>query len=134
MAKVSSTSGKELCKVEITSPSGNTIIADEPADKGGKDTGLSPKELLAASLAACTSVTVRMYAEKKAWDLNEVKVEIELGRDVHTNRTTIKRKLQLIGNLDEAQRGRLLTVANGCPIHKMLSNPIDIFTQLIGVQ
>lgn len=131
MAKISSSIGKELYKVEIKSPTGNTIIADEPIDNGGKDIGFSPKELLSASLAACTSATLRMYADRKGWDLTEVKLEITLERDEQTNQTTIERKLHMIGNLDDTQIARLLIVANSCPVHKILSNPIAINTEVI---
>ncbi len=131
MAKIASSIKKELYKVEIKSPSGNIVIADEPIDKGGKDLGFSPKELLASGLAACTSATVKMYADRKGWDLEEVKLEIELERDENENKTVISRKLILLGNLDETQRSRLLTVANSCPVHKILSNPIEINTQLV---
>lgn len=78
MSKISSSIKTERYKVEIKSPSGNSVIADEPISKGGRDLGFSPKELLISALAACTSVTVKMYAERKEWDLQEVKLEIEL--------------------------------------------------------
>lgn len=130
MAKITSSIKNELYKVEIESPTGNIIIADEPVAQGGKDLGFSPKELLASALAACTSATLRMYADQKGWDLQEVKLEIGLKRDDKENKTVINRKLVLLGNLDETQRARLLKVANSCPIHKILSNPIDIETQL----
>jgi putative redox protein len=106
-------------------------VADEPISKGGKDTGFSPKELLAAALAACTSATVRMYADKKEWALQEIKLEIDLERDEDQNKTVISRKIEFIGDLDEAQRTRLLRVAESCPVHKILSNPIEIHTQLV---
>jgi len=131
MASVSANIKKEPYRIEIESPSGNTVIADEPLESGGKDLGFSPTELLAASLAACTSATLRMYADKKGWDLQEVKLEIDLNRDEKENKTTIKRDLQLIGNLDEKQRERLLLVANSCPVHKILTNPIEITTEVI---
>jgi len=131
MAKVTSSIKKELYKVEITSPSGNVVVADEPISKGGKDTGFSPKELLAAALAACTSATVRMYADKKEWALQEIKLEIDLERDEGQNKTVISRKIELVGDLDETQRTRLLRVAESCPVHKILSNPIEIHTQLV---
>ncbi|MFM9948259.1 MAG: OsmC family protein [Saprospiraceae bacterium] len=131
MAKISSSISKELYKIEIKSPTGNVIIADEPETAGGKDLGFSPSELLAASLAACTAATLRMYADRKGWDLTEVKIKINLERDESANKTNISRELELIGNLDEAQKARLFTIAEKCPVHKMLSNPIEISTQLI---
>jgi putative redox protein len=130
MARISSSIKSEHYKIEIKSPTGNVVIADEPIAQGGKDLGFSPKELLASSLAACTSATVRMYADRKGWDLQEVKLEIELERDDKENKTVIDRKLELLGNLDETQRATLLKVANSCPVHKILSNPIEINTQL----
>jgi putative redox protein len=131
MAKITSTIKNELYKVEITSPSSNVVIADEPVVMGGKDLGFSPKELLASALAACTSATLRMYANHKGWELEEVKLEIELEFDSKENKTFIIRKLELIGNLDETQRIRLLKVAESCPIHKILTNQIEINTQVV---
>src|SRR5882762_2206633 len=103
MTNVSSTIGKELYKIEIKSPSGNVLIADEPIDKGGKNLGFGPTELLASALAACTNATVRMYTERKGWDLQEMKVDVELERDEASNKTIVNRKIQFIGNLNEEQ-------------------------------
>jgi len=131
MAKVTSSIGKDLYKIEIKSETGNTLIADEPVTSGGQDLGFSPKELLAASLCACTSATLRMYADRKGWDLTEVQLEIELERDDQANKTIITRHIQLFGNLDETQKDRLLAIANSCPVHKILRNPIEINTKLL---
>lgn len=130
MTKISASIKKENYKVKLTSPSGNIVIADEPLDKGGNNLGFSPMELLASSLAACTSATIKMYANRKEWDLQEVKLEIEMNRDEEANKTIINRTIELLGNLDEKQRARLLLVANSCPVHKILSNPIVINTEL----
>ncbi|TSJ47955.1 OsmC family protein [Fluviicola chungangensis] len=131
MASVTASIKKELYRVEIESPSGNVVIADEPLESGGKDLGFSPTELLASSLAACTSATLRIYADSKGWDLQEVKLEIDLERDEEGNKTVINRKMQLIGNLDEKQHERLFKVANACPVHKILTNPIEINTEIL---
>lgn len=130
MANISSSIKTENYKIEIKSPTGNVVIADEPLAMGGKNLGFSPKELLASALAACTSATVKMYADRKTWDLKEVKLNIELEYITGENTTIIDRKIEFIGNLDEAQKERLLAVANACPVHKILSNPIQINTQL----
>lgn len=131
MASVTSTIKQQLYRIQIESPSGNVVISDEPLEMGGRDLGFSPTELLASSLAACTSATLRMYADKKGWDLKEVKLEIDLDWDDKTNKTVISRKIQLLGSLDENQRERLFKVANACPVHKMLTNPIEINTEVI---
>ena len=116
--------------MEIESPSGNIVIADETLESGGKDLGFSPTELLASGLAACTSATLRMYADRKGWDLQEVKLEIDLEWDGKSNKSTINRRIWLFGELDEEQRERLLSVANACPVHKMLTNEIVIHTEI----
>ncbi len=130
MAKITSSIKKEGYLTKILSPSGNVLLSDEPASNGGKDLGFSPSELLASALAACTSATLRMYADRKGWDLREVKIDLELKFSKDTGNTVIERKMTLIGNLDEAQTERLLYVANACPVHKILSNPIEISTTL----
>lgn len=130
MVTISSSIKNEPCKVEITSPTGNTIIADEPEENGGKDLGFSPNELLASALAACTSATLKMYAGRKGWDLQEVKLDVTLDWVAQDNKTVINRKITLLGALDETQRARLLAIAERCPVHKILTNPIEIHSQL----
>jgi putative redox protein len=129
MAHVKARIAQEQYQVKIEA-NGNTIIADEPINEGGLNKGFNPNELLAASLAACTSITLRMYANHKKWELQEVHVDVNLEWDKTTNKTTINRNIELIGNLDDAQRTRLLAVANACPVHKILSNTIQIDTAL----
>lgn len=129
MPKVNAIIKKDPYKVEITSPTGNLVIADEPVGNGGQDAGLSPKELLAAALSACTMATLRMYVDKKGWDLAEIKVETELL--VEEGKSTFSRKIQFTGTLTEAQKTRLLAVANACPVHKILSHPIAFNTEAV---
>jgi putative redox protein len=130
MAKVSASIKNEPYRIEIKSPTGNVVIADEPIDKGGKDSGFSPMELLGAALAACTSATVRMYADKREWPLDEVKIAVDLERKESENRTVFNKRIEFIGNLTGEQRKRLLAVANACPVHKILANPIEIITSV----
>ena len=110
----------------------NVLIADENEDHGGKDEGFNPFELLLASLGACTCVTVRMYADRKQISLEEIKVNLSLERDEVNNVTKVTRQIEFIGNITDAERNRLLEIANKCPIHKIMSNPIHISTQLAG--
>lgn len=131
MVAISSRIKEENFKVEIKSPTGNVVIADEPLSMGGKNLGFSPKELLASALAACTSATVKMYADRKIWNLKEVKLNIELDYIANENKTIVESKIEFIGNLDDVQKERLLAVANACPVHKILSKPVEINTQLI---
>lgn len=129
MAKITASIGTELYKTEIKSAS-NTIIADEPKDLGGKDLGFAPKELLASALGACTAITLRMYANRKGWDLTDAKVEITFEWDEAKSKSVINRNIALFGTLDDTQRDRLLKIAKSCPIHKILTNPIEIDTTL----
>lgn len=129
MTKIAAHIGTQLYKTEIKSPN-HILIADEPESNGGNDLGFDSKELLASSLAACISITLRMYADRKKWNLTEVKVEVTLDRDPSENKTKIERSIQLFGDLDADQKTRLLAIANKCPIHLILSNPIEIKTEL----
>ena len=129
MNKITANIGAELYKTEIESET-NLIISDEPKSSGGQDLGFAPNELLASSLAACTAITLRMYANRKGWDLTDVKVEVSFETDSLENKFKIVRDIQLLGNLDEDQQARLLIIADKCPIHKILTNPIEITTAL----
>ena len=120
-----------LYRTEITSASGNILISDEPQILGGKNLGLNPTELLAASLASCTVITLRMYINRKQWEVSDIKVKIDFERDSERNVSLFTRKIEVIGEVDETQRQRLETIANSCPIHKTLTHSIEIKTTLI---
>ena len=110
----------------------NTIIGDEPLDNGGGDEGMNPYEILASALGACTCATVRMYADRKEMPLDGLRVTLSLSRDEEKNTTTITRDIELLGDLTPEERDRLLTIANKCPVHKILTNPIAIETTLLN--
>lgn len=129
MTKITASIGAELYKTEIKSAV-NTIIADEPQEVGGNDLGFTPKELLASGLGACTAITLRMYANRKGWYLTDATVEVTFEWDEEKSKSVINRKIALFGTLDDTQRERLLKIANSCPVHKILSNPIEIETLL----
>jgi putative redox protein len=114
--------------------------ADEPAPFG-TDTGPSPYELLLASLGACTSMTLRMYAQRKGMDLRQITVRLRHSRihakDCKDCDTTqgyldrIDREIELGGSLDEAQKQKLLEIAERCPVHRTLQSEINIRTALL---
>ncbi len=119
----------------------HSFIADEPANVGGDDFGPSPYDFLSAGLAACTVMTLKMYAERKKWDLQEVFVYITYSRkhsddlDIEVDKPTrfnhLQKKLKLVGNLDEKQRNRLKEIASKCPVHRTLQSKIIIDTKLL---
>jgi len=129
MTIVTSSTGKEKYITQIKARN-HALTIDEPLDIGGKDLGPKPGELLAASLASCTGITLRMYADRKGWDLQETMIEVNLENNSAENNAKFTMNIRLFGNLDETQRLRLLEIANNCPIHKILENPILIQTVL----
>jgi len=122
--------GRDHYRVILTAGK-NTIIADEPVSNGGGDEGMNPHEILASALGACTCATLRMYADRKEMPLESVHVILSLTHDLENN-TNIHREIELIGNLSPEERDRLLAIANKCPVHKTLTNPIIINTKLKG--
>ncbi len=104
---------------------GHTIRVDEPESVGGTDTGPSPTRLLASSLAACTAVTMELYAERKGWDLGAVEVDVEADYDGHAP-TAFHVAVALPGALSEEQRERLLAIAAKCPVHRVLSGGVPV--------
>ena len=98
--------------------------ADEPMDKGGGDTGPAPDEILEASLASCTAITLRMYADRKEWKVTEIDVTVSLERI--DNKTIFTRSVKVEGDIDETQRERLLQIAKVCPVSKTLLGEIEI--------
>ncbi len=105
---------------------GRTITADEPPDNGGKDAGLAPYDLLTASLAACTAITLRMYAERKGWPLIGADVEVHFYRDGDIEK--IERTITLHGELTGDQVTRLGDISERTPVTKTLKNGLKIST------
>jgi putative redox protein len=124
---VTATIGKDRFRTEITA-GGKTVIADEPEELGGTDAGPAPGEFLMISLASCTAITLRMYADRKQWPVDKISVEVNFEKV--DNKTIFSREISLEGSLDDEQRKRLLQIANACPVHKTLTNPIEIQTSL----
>jgi putative redox protein len=110
---------------EVDLEGGHVLVVDEPPDRGGTDTGPRPTQLLAASLAGCTAITIEMYAERKGWDLGEVEVDVEVSYDHHVP-DRFEVSIHLPGELDDEQRRRLLLIAEKCPVHKVLAGEAKV--------
>jgi uncharacterized OsmC-like protein len=118
------------------------LVADEPVERAGTDTGPNPYDLLCAALGACTSMTVSLYARRKQWPLDDVTVTLRHSKvhavdcaDCETKPAMIdhiERTIELYGALSEEQRTRLLEIASKCPVHKTLTSKIEIETKLVG--
>lgn len=110
---------------EVDLEGGHVLIVDEPPDRGGTDTGPRPTQLLAASLAGCTAITVEMYADRKGWDVGKVEVDVDVTYDHHVP-DEFRVALHLPGDLNEEQRRRLLVIAEKCPVHKVLAGEAKV--------
>jgi putative redox protein len=115
------------------------LVSDEPPPIG-EDAGPTPYDLVLAGLGACTSMTVRMYANRKGWPLERVRVTLQHSR-IHAKDCAecetakgwidhIDRDIELAGDLDDTQRQRLLDIAERCPVHQTLTSEVDIATSL----
>ena len=98
--------------------------ADEPKELGGADTAPAPDELLEASLASCTAITLRMYADRKGWMIPTIEVSVSLERV--EGKTIFSRQITILGEIAEEQRQRLLQIAKACPVSKTLLGEIEI--------
>ena len=139
MAQVKVTTGTDKYKTEITT-STHQLLADEPKPYG-EDLGPNPYEFLLMAVGSCVGMTLKMYADRKGWDLQEVEIELDQerkhARDCEDCESEdgyihfIRKKLRFKGNLDEQQIARLLEISNRCPVQKTLLNEIKIETELL---
>jgi len=100
------------------------LTADEPKDQGGEDEGPSPQELLAASLASCTAITMEMYAQRKGWEVGDMMVDVKYEPAQRGSPTRFELVVQMPKELPEEQRERLMQIAAKCPVHRTLEGEV----------
>jgi putative redox protein len=111
---------------EVEIEGGHKLVIDEPASVGGSDEGPSPSRTVAAALAACTAITVEMYADRKGWDLGDVEVEADLELGPKSSIESFAVTLRVPRPLDADQQSRLLVIAGKCPVHRALAAETQI--------
>ena len=102
----------------------HTWIVDEPIELGGEDLGPKPTESLLSALISCKIITVKMYAERKDWDVKNITIELAIAEKLE-DKTVIDKRIQIEGDLDEKQIERLIDISGRCPVVKMLSNSLE---------
>ena len=100
------------------------LVADEPKNEGGDDSGPSPQELLAASLASCTAITMEMYADRKGWDVGDVAVHVDYEPAQRGSPTRFRMTVDFPKELPEEQRERLMQIGAKCPVHRVLEGEV----------
>jgi putative redox protein len=100
------------------------VTADEPEGSGGDDLGPSPQELLAASLASCTAITIEMYAKRKGWNIDGLEVDVDYSPTERGCATNFKLVMKMPAHLSEEQAERLQTIAAKCPVHRTLEGEV----------
>lgn len=125
----------EIDKVEATfmgqnytsvlTAAGNSILSDEPTEIGGQNKGFNPFELVIAGLASCTIATIKMYVDRKGWEIDSLEVKVELETSA-TTKPLIKKNIIVKSSLLPEQLKRIAAVGNACPTHKLLSGGITI--------
>ena len=109
----------------------NQIITDEPVDKGGGNKGFNPFEILATSLASCTAATLRMYFDRKGWEIPTINVTVELENYPQTKSAQFCRVIDFgETEIKEEWIDKISKIADACPVHKLLNNDIEVLTKI----
>jgi putative redox protein len=134
--------GRAGSLVQDISIGSHRLLADEPLEVGGTDTGPTPYGLILAGLGACTSMTLEMYAQRKGWPLESVTVRLRHRKiyaqdcsDCETKEgliDRIEREIELTGPLNAEQKAKLMEIADKCPVHRTLSREINVTTHLVA--
>ena len=105
----------------------HVVVMDEPLEDGGTDQGLTPVQLFLSAMGGCAVITMRLYAQRKGWDLKDAKVRVVLRRPEPGEKLTptLVQEITLEGELDEAQRERLRQIAGRCPVHRLTDGPLE---------
>jgi putative redox protein len=113
-------------KHEIEFGKGNEhrLVADEPLDSGGTDEGPNPQELLAASLASCSAITMEMYADRKGWDIGEVVIDVDYEPAQRGSPTKFQMTVKLSKELPQDVQQRLMQIVAKCPVHRTLEGEV----------
>ena len=123
-----------LGKYQVEARMGDAaLLIDEPKAAGGLGSGPNPYELLSAALGACTTMTIRLYANRKAWPLERVRTAVRHSRASLQAPDRFELDIALEGGLDAAQRARLMEIAERCPVHLTLARGADVRTMLMPV-
>jgi len=110
------------------------LLIDEPVSAGGLGSGPNPYNLLSAALGACTTMTLRLYADRKGWPLKHVEVAVRHDRPNLQGRDVFEIDVKLEGDLDDAQRARLMEIADKCPVHLTLARGSEVNARLVAPQ
>ncbi len=132
MSRVSVNIGRDKYTTNITAGK-HHFLGDEPSEFDGADKGPDPIGLLLGSLGSCSAITMRMYADRKEWDLERVEVDLDIAHEKVDGgfKSQIQRKIKLTGNLDEKQQQRLLKIADACPVAKIIKGNVIVESELI---
>ncbi len=116
---------KERYKTEVQTGN-HHLVVDEPESAGGKDLGPTPIQLLEAAIASCSTITMRMYADRKGWDVEDIEVSVEYRKDPHSRESIMAKNIEIKGNLEDKQIQRLIEIGGRCPVIKLVADNVKI--------